>query len=65
MAEAERAAALAAIERVRAIHSKTKHWEDDKTYTFICASCMSYYPCRTAAALDGAPEPEWGVRGES
>lgn len=50
---------VASIERVQAIHSKTKHWDDDKTYTFICASCMSYYSCRTAAALDGAPEPEW------
>ena len=51
-AQAERDAALAAIERVRAIHEQHPRWPDK------CGGCDGYYPCATAAALDGAPEPE-------
>lgn len=66
MLEAERDAALAALERVRAIH-----YEDDHE----CAECSFEpmpdvgfrgvsvpWPCPTLAALDGAPEPEWEVQ---
>ena len=57
-------AALAAIERVRAIHVRYEHW--------LCVECSWEYPetsydalsndvawpCPTVAALDGALEPE-------
>ena len=46
------AGALAAIERVRAIHEQHPRWPDK------CGGCDGYYPCATVAALDGAPEPE-------
>lgn len=49
---AERDAAVAAIERVRAIHEQHPRWPDK------CGGCDGYYPCATVAALDGAPEPE-------
>ena len=53
-AEAERDAALAAIERVRAIHLPVAL--ETKT---VCNSCDEEWPCDTREALDGAPEPEW------
>lgn len=49
---AERDAALAAVERVRAMHEQHPRWPDK------CGGCDGYYPCPTVAALDGAPEPE-------
>ena len=69
---AERDAALAAIERVRAIH-KVKHGEKPvwalggiqgvhKPTRFekysMCEGRSATWPCPTVAALDGAPEPE-------
>lgn len=63
---AERDAALAAIERVRAIHRPV---EIEPSST-ICGECsfklpngkffgkVEEWPCPTLAALDGAPEPE-------
>lgn len=56
----ERDAALAAIERVRAIHRP----ESNERYTW-CVGCSTDeypedWPCPTVAALDGAPEPEEG-----
>lgn len=57
-AEAERDAAVAAVERVRAIHRP----ESNERYTW-CVGCSTDeypedWPCPTIAALDGAPEPE-------
>ena len=61
---AERDAALAAVERVRAIH------ERDMVLRDYCSECSDFgsdqfppgqmveWPCPTVAALDGAPEPE-------
>lgn len=53
----ERDAALAAIERVRAIHSRG----ETRPGEYFCAypACEGYWPCPTVKALDGAPEPEW------
>lgn len=58
--EAERDAALAAIERVRAIHVEREHRTLDGAYLggAVCDGCRRPWPCPTAAALDGAPEPE-------
>lgn len=58
-AEAERDAALAAIGRVLALHSKSDYDGG------ICLDCEKPWPCPTVAALDGAPEPDWeyGYRG--
>ena len=50
--EAERDAALAAVERVRAIHIRSNGWVK------WCASCDEMFPCPTVAALDGAPDNE-------
>lgn len=64
-ARTERDAALAAVERVRAIHVRDEYG--------LCAECSWEYPeasydalsndvawpCPTVAALDWAPEPEW------
>ena len=59
-AEAERDAALAAIERVRALHHETYANTSDEAWkrNQICAHCGYVFPCDTRAALDGAPEPE-------
>lgn len=80
-AEADRDAALAAVERVRSVHSpgriidvwgKSVSQADD---FLVCEECTDPdhnwcpWPCPTIAALDGAPEPEWeyqwGEPGES
>ena len=65
-ARAERDAALAALERVRAIHRPV---EIEPSST-ICGECsfklpngkyfgkIVEFPCPTVAALDGTPEPE-------
>lgn len=45
-------AALAAVERVRAIHLPVAL--ETKT---VCNSCAEEWPCDTREALDGAPEP--------
>ena len=60
-AGAERDAALAAIERVRALHHETYANTSDEAWkrNQICAHCGYVFPCDTRAALDGAPEPEW------
>lgn len=76
---AERDAALAAVERVRAIHRNagpSQGYSSDIKGGYgmlgdCCAECGSHgeygveWPCPTIAALDGAPEPEWeyGVGG--
>jgi hypothetical protein len=52
---AERDAAAAAIERVRAIHRSTMPGYGPKA----CVHDGRTWPCPTVAALDGAPEPEW------
>ncbi|MFA5898113.1 MAG: hypothetical protein WC829_03255 [Hyphomicrobium sp.] len=71
-AEAERDAALAAIERVRAIHYNAGESQGYSSqfkggYGMLgdcCAACGSHgeygveYPCPTVAALEGAPESE-------
>ena len=61
---AERDAALAAIERVRAIHVRDEYglcaecsWEYPET-SYDALSNDVAWPCPTIAALDGAPEPE-------
>ena len=53
-------AALAAIERVRALHHETYANTSDEAWkrNQICAHCGYVFPCDTRAALDGAPEPE-------
>lgn len=51
---AERDAALAAIERVRAIHRPTLPGYGPKA----CVHDGRAWPCETMAALDGASEPE-------
>ncbi|NLA65115.1 MAG: hypothetical protein GX862_04165 [Leucobacter sp.] len=51
---AERDAAVAAIERVRAIHRPTMPGYGPKA----CVHDGRAWPCPTIAALDGAPEPE-------
>lgn len=67
-AEAERDAALAAIERMAALHIESdwkcgnpRHTNPEigcpECYT-ECETCDRTYPCDTRAALDGAPEPE-------
>lgn len=53
---AERDAALAAVERVRALHRA----ESNERYTW-CVGCSTdeypaNWPCPTVAALDGAPD---------
>ena len=50
-AEAERDAALAAVERCRAAVEKHKHWNEDCGWDVPAIEVL--------AALDGAPEPEW------
>ena len=63
-AVAERDAATAAIERVRAVHVRDEYglcvacsWEyPDASYDAISNDVA--WPCPTIAALDGAPEPE-------
>lgn len=73
--KAERDAALAVIERVRAIHMPV----DVEPSETVCHGCSTLrgtgenvryfpyeeWPCPTVAALDGAPEPEgrWEYRG--
>lgn len=52
--KAERDAALAAIERVRAMHTPTLPGYGMKS----CVHDGRAWPCPTRAALDGAPEPE-------
>jgi hypothetical protein len=72
-AEAERDAAVEAVERVRAIHRNDgpSQGYDSRFkggYGMLgdcCATCGSHgeygveWPCPTIAALDVAPEPEW------
>ena len=67
-AEAERDAALAAIERVRAIHFEDIAYADDSygpeprpdNYErHYCSEDGEDWPCPTIQALDEAPEPEW------
>lgn len=53
--EAERDAALAAVERVRAIHPNV----NGECHTCSDENGPKRWPCDTLAALDGAPEPEW------
>lgn len=69
---AERDAATAAIDAIRAIHTKGSSEVVESTpdgprvshFTFHCDVCVDVrgeheeYPCATRAALDGAPEPE-------
>ena len=66
--KAESDAALAAIERVAALHIESdwkcgnpRHTNPEigcpECYT-ECETCDRTYPCDTRAALDGAPEPE-------
>ena len=64
MAEVERDAALAAVERVRVIHARDEHglcvecsWEYPETSYDALSNDVSW-PCPTVAALDGEPEPE-------
>lgn len=66
----ERDAALAAVERVRAIHAPGKIidvWGKSRSQAddfLVCVECTDpdnwwiAYPCATVATLDGAPEPE-------
>ena len=56
-ARAERDAAHAAIERVRALHS-VAYSGNSRSPNAFCATCITSWPCPTVAALDGAPEPE-------
>lgn len=62
---AERDAALAAIERVRAMHARRDDLKHPDHEGPVCDGCgdtngfASPWPCPTVAALDGAPEPEW------
>ena len=58
--EAERDAALAAIERVRAI-ADDGVWRDTKT-SGDWAWALDHMAHKILAALDGAPEPEWEYR---
>lgn len=58
LAEAERDAALAAIERVRAIHQKRGASWPHSGGIYVCGADNGMWPCPTVAALDGAPEPE-------
>lgn len=62
--KAERDAAVAALERVRAIHVEREHRTLDGAYLggAVCDGCRRPWPCPTVAALDGAPEPEWEVQ---
>ena len=55
----ERDAALAAVERVRAIHQKRGASWPHNGGTYVCDADNKLWPCPTVAALDGAPEPEW------
>lgn len=67
-ARAERDAALAAIERVRALHSPAALgiWYSPAAEGIWCVECSATHedgidrdwPCPTIAALDGAPEPK-------
>ena len=54
----ERDAALAAVERVRAIHQKRGASWPHNGGTYVCDADNKLWPCPTVAALDGAPEPE-------
>lgn len=59
---AERDAALAAIERVRAVHRKDARLPDWPECTHCTVGMLQDpvdWPCDTIRALDGAPEPEW------
>lgn len=56
-AEAERDAALEAIERVRVLHP-VAYSGNSRSRNAFCATCTTMWPCATLAALDGAPEPE-------
>ena len=61
--KAERDAALAAVERVRAIHEPFEAG-GGRQYCGECSGAAGSgsllpWPCSTIAALDGAPEPEW------
>lgn len=62
MAEAERDAALAAVERVRALLQPTLGGTQTGEFAEVCGCGKDYFPCEHAAAilaaLDGAPEPE-------
>lgn len=62
-ARAERDAALAAIERVRALLQPTLGGTPTGEPADVCGCGKDYFPCEHAAmilaALDGAPEPEW------
>ena len=53
----ERDAALAAVERVRAIHQKRGASWPHNGGTYVCDADNKLWPCPTVAALDGAPEP--------
>lgn len=55
---AERDAALAAIERVLAIHQKRGASWPHSGGVYVCGADNGLWPCPTVAALDGAPEPE-------
>ena len=67
---AERDAALAAVDRVRALHTQGKIidvWGKSRSQAddfLVCVECTDpdnwwiAHPCATVAALDGAPEPE-------
>ena len=58
--KAGRDAALAAIERVRAVHRETPETGKCEECTVAPYSPHSVrWPCSTIQALDGAPEPEW------
>lgn len=56
-AEVERDAAVAALERVRALHP-VAYSGNSRSRNAFCATCTTSGPCPTVAALDGAPEPE-------
>ena len=62
-AGAERDAAVAAIERVRARLQPTLGGTPTGEFADVCGCGKDYFPCDHAAAiiaaLDGAPEPEW------
>ena len=68
--KAERDAAVAALERVRAIHRQlpvvSTGFPPLTADSVYCANGCDA-PCETGAALDGAPEPEWewGYAGET
>lgn len=58
-ATSERDAALAAVDRVRAIHApEVLGIHEGYGEEVWCPTCEHHYPCPTVAALDGAPEPE-------